>query len=130
VDVGPTFHFDAYLDADPAGHPDVDQNTVQAFDLRIRMWIRIQLPKMMLIHLELALDADPGPQHCIPLPLHVCIVFSFKPLLHFQPGHRLQGIVSQDFSASFLASEHRLIFYLDHCAAHRTFCLLELCSIC
>jgi hypothetical protein len=32
VDLGPTFHFDAYLDADPVGHPDVDQNTVQAFD--------------------------------------------------------------------------------------------------
>ena len=60
----------------------------------------------MLIHAELAPDANPDPQHCIPLPLHV---LSLR-VLHFQPGIRLQGIVSRDFSASFLASEHRLIF--------------------
>jgi hypothetical protein len=61
---------------------------------------------MMLIHAELAPDANPDPQHCIPLPLHV---LSLR-VLHFQPGIRLQGIVSRDFSASFLASEHQLIF--------------------
>ncbi len=60
----------------------------------------------MLIHAELAPDANPDPQHCIPLPLHV---LSLR-VLHFQLGIRLQGIVSRDFSASFLASEHRLIF--------------------